>query len=142
MIKNNSNKGFFKPYEKKGRVSKKLLDMKGKAGVYIIKKPTGKFLYIGYSAGNLYDTATRHFRSWDDPRQRRVTFSQTGNYLIKVFKSTPKRAEIWEQFLINKYKPSKNEKIMELYSESDKRIFKKHQQELEEQFGKITETPF
>jgi len=39
--------------------------LKGKAGVYIIRDAeTHECLYVGSSAGRLYDTLTRHFQRW------------------------------------------------------------------------------
>ncbi|MFT3693960.1 MAG: peptidoglycan DD-metalloendopeptidase family protein [Kofleriaceae bacterium] len=39
--------------------------LKGKAGVYLIReRRSGELVYIGSSAGRLYDTLTRHFQSW------------------------------------------------------------------------------
>lgn len=39
--------------------------LKGKAGVYIIRDAESyECLYVGSSAGRLYDTLTRHFRIW------------------------------------------------------------------------------
>jgi hypothetical protein len=39
--------------------------LKGKAGVYLIRDlETHELLYIGSSAGRLYDTVTRHFQQW------------------------------------------------------------------------------
>jgi hypothetical protein len=39
--------------------------LKGKAGVYIIRDAeTHECLYVGSSAGRLYDTLTRHFQTW------------------------------------------------------------------------------
>lgn len=39
--------------------------LKGKAGVYIIRDAaTREIVYVGSSAGRLYDTMTRHFQAW------------------------------------------------------------------------------
>lgn len=38
--------------------------LKGKAGVYIIRETGGEIVYVGSSAGQLYDTLTRHFQRW------------------------------------------------------------------------------
>jgi Peptidase family M23 len=39
--------------------------LKGKAGVYIIRETdSGEIVYVGSSAGRLYDTLTRHFQTW------------------------------------------------------------------------------
>ncbi len=40
-------------------------DLKDKAGVYVIRDAdTHEVLYVGSSAGRLYDTLTRHFQTW------------------------------------------------------------------------------
>ena len=41
-------------------------DLKGKSGVYVIKNrdDSYKALYVGSSAGKLYDTLARHFQQW------------------------------------------------------------------------------
>lgn len=39
--------------------------LKGKAGVYVIRDAdSAEILYVGSSAGRLYDTLTRHFQTW------------------------------------------------------------------------------
>jgi hypothetical protein len=39
--------------------------LKGKAGVYVIRElDSGDTVYVGSSAGRLYDTLTRHFQTW------------------------------------------------------------------------------
>ncbi len=39
--------------------------LKGKAGVYVIREiETREIVYVGSSAGRLYDTLTRHFQTW------------------------------------------------------------------------------
>jgi hypothetical protein len=39
--------------------------LKGKAGVYVIREiETREVVYVGSSAGRLYDTLTRHFQTW------------------------------------------------------------------------------
>ncbi len=41
-------------------------DLKSASGVYVIKAhgDDGRVLYVGSSAGKLYDTITRHFQQW------------------------------------------------------------------------------
>lgn len=41
-------------------------ELKGKSGVYVIRAhgSDGKVLYVGSSAGKLYDTISRHFQRW------------------------------------------------------------------------------
>jgi hypothetical protein len=98
---------FFKPYAKPHKTNLKFTD--GKAGVYIIKRPgTTKPLYVGMSQTNLYKTITRHFQSWPDNSQVRVTYSQRSNVVMRVIITTPKQAERLEKHLILKYKPTDN----------------------------------
>lgn len=98
---------FFKPYAKPHSTNLKFTE--GKAGVYIIKQPgTPRPLYVGMSGSNLYKTITRHFQSWPDKSQVRVTYSQKSNIVIRVILTTPKQAERLEKYLILKYKPSDN----------------------------------
>ena len=87
-----------------------------KSGVYIIY-PAGsqKAVYIGYSGNNLYKTILRHFQSWDDPRQIRVTYPKQG-YNIRIVFCTPLQAERLERALIVKHKPKDNPYKYELYS--------------------------
>jgi hypothetical protein len=40
-------------------------DLKDKSGVYVIRDiESGETVYVGSSAGRLYDTLTRHFQTW------------------------------------------------------------------------------
>jgi hypothetical protein len=88
------------------------------AGVYLIKsKRTGEIVYIGYSQTQLYKTVTRHFQTWNDSQQERYTYSKT-NYLIRIILTTPKRAALLEQYLINKIKPRDNKQKLS-FNESD-----------------------
>ena len=105
---------FFKPYAKPGSTNLKFTE--GKAGVYIIKrKGTTKPLYVGMSQSNLYKTITRHFQSWADASQVRVTYSQKADIVIRVIITTPKQAERLERYLILKYKPSDNPRKVQQY---------------------------
>lgn len=98
---------FFKPYKKAHSTNLKFTE--GKAGVYLIKRQgESKILYVGMSQSNLYKTITRHFQSWDDPSQVRVTYSQRSNVVIRVIITTPKQADRLERYLILKYKPVDN----------------------------------
>ncbi|MCU0439150.1 MAG: hypothetical protein MUC49_14730 [Raineya sp.] len=65
---------FFPPYNEKGKTNfKNFTD--NKKGVYFIRKQdTNEILYIGHSKSDLYKTAYRHFQSWEDKKQYRVTY--------------------------------------------------------------------
>jgi hypothetical protein len=98
---------FFKPYNKPHSTNLKFTE--GRSGVYIIKRPSrSKPFYVGMSQSNLYKTITRHFQSWPDPSQVRVTYSQKSDVVIRVIFTTPKQAERLERYLILKYKPTDN----------------------------------
>lgn len=101
----------FPPY-----TDKKCTLQKTGAGVYIISK-NGKYLYIGYSSADLKKTMYRHFQSWNDPVQRRVTYSQLKDIVcLVIFCNTAKQASILEEALILKHKPRDNEQKLELYT--------------------------
>lgn len=86
----------------------KLSPNKNQKGVYILRK-NGKIVYIGYSGSNLYKTFTRHFQSWNDPRQVRITFNKNDRVSARiVYTSTAKQAWNLEKALIKKYKPTEN----------------------------------
>jgi excinuclease UvrABC nuclease subunit len=94
-----------------------------KSGVYLIY-PSGsqKAVYIGMSQTNLYRTATRHFQSWEDPKQIRVTYPKQG-YNIRIVLCTPLQAERLERALIVKYKPKDNPDKYLQYTLTDKDRF-------------------
>jgi len=87
-----------------------------KSGVYLIY-PIGsqKAVYIGMSGTNLYKTILRHFESWEDRQQIRVTYSKEG-YNIRVVFCTPLQAERLERALIIKYNPKDNPNKYSLYT--------------------------
>ncbi len=104
----------FKPYTNTGRCT--LQPTEGaKSGVYMIEK-AGKIVYVGYSASNLYKTMYRHFQSWDDPAQRRVTYANQKDIFCRVIFCPPTKAALLEEALILKYKPRDNEQKLQLYS--------------------------
>jgi hypothetical protein len=82
----------------------------GKSGVYIIKEDN-KIVYIGQSGTNLYRTILRHFQSWNDRTQARVTYIgklSRHKYKVRVVFVPPKKAIQLERDLIAKYKPRDN----------------------------------
>ena len=55
----------YRPVGGSGAYPQWVRDLKGEAGVYLIRDlDTRELLYIGSSAGRLYDTLTRHFQQW------------------------------------------------------------------------------
>lgn len=129
---------FVKPYNSKGRAN--IPGIKGKSGVYLIKNPAGELVYIGFSSSNLYKTLYRHFQSWNDPTQVRVTYPKTG-YTVRVVLTSPGRAAKLERALIVKNKPKDNPLKYENYQllHAEKRI----EQDYEScEFTPLNEVPF
>lgn len=105
---------FFKPYKKPQSTNLKFTE--NRSGVYLLKrKGDTKPVYVGMSGSNLYKTITRHFQSWNDPSQVRVTYSQKSDIMIRVIFTTPKQAERLERYLVLKYKPVDNPNKYESY---------------------------
>ena len=94
-------------------------------------------MYIGYSAGSLYKTVSRHFQSWNDRTQIRVTYPQSEAYKIRiVYTRTGSQAAELERALILKYRPTDNPNKLENY------LFSKNDQEIIQQEYNQTEAPF
>jgi len=93
-----------------------LSHLQGKAGVYLIKE-AGKIVYIGHSTSDLYKTALRHFQSWDDPTQQRITYAgqPVEIYTIRIVQTTPKQAPALEKKLILRHNPRDNWQKYESY---------------------------
>jgi len=112
---------FKPPYKKEGQTTFGK-SINGKSGTYIIKK-NNKIVYIGYSKSNLYKTIYRHFQSWIDPTQRRVTYQdqlKNNNFLVRVILCTPLQAQRLERYLILKYLPQDNELKIDLFTQEKK----------------------
>lgn len=81
---------------------------KKRPGVYIIKV-NGEIKYIGYSATNVYKTILRHFQSWEDSRQVRITYPKSSNVTARiVYTNTGSQAAKLERALILKMNPPDN----------------------------------
>lgn len=114
----------------------KLKPSKNQKGVYILKKDN-EIKYIGYSGSNLYKTLTRHFQSWQDRSQIRVTYSKNENIKARiVYTSTAAQAAKLEKALILKYKPTDNPNKYEQYSLnlSDNNLINNYQNSAEAPF--------
>jgi len=84
-------------------------------GVYLIKV-NGEIKYIGYSYTNVYKTILRHFQSWNDPTQVRITYPKSSNVTARiVYTNTGKQAEKLERALILKLNPADNPNKYEKY---------------------------
>jgi Uri superfamily endonuclease len=121
-----------------GKLNPKLLldYTKRQNGVYLIKY-NGEIVYIGYSAGSLYKTITRHFQSWKDRTQTRVTYPQNEAYKVRVvFTRTGSQAAELERALILKYRPRDNPNKYENY------LFSKDEKNTITEIYDQTEAPF
>lgn len=111
-------------YDKPGAVSFTVRASNGKSGVYLIYPKGGrKPIYIGRSGVNLYKTITRHFQSWADKTQARVTYPQGAGYQIRIVYTSPQRAEKLERALILTKRPKDNPNKLEMFeaTESEKK---------------------
>ena len=145
ILLTNDNKGlgalsvskFYTVYNN-GKINKQLrLKASGnQKGVYILKK-NNEIIYIGYSGSNIYKTLTRHFQSWDDKTQTRITYSKNQNIKARiVYTSTATQAAKLEKALILKYKPTDNPNKYEQYNLnlSDDNLINNYQNEAEAPF--------
>lgn len=105
------------PYKKNktGLRDKAVFNLRGKAGVYMIYDKNSTLRYVGFSGYDVYKTMYRHFQSWNDPRQIRVTYPRFGGYKVRlIYCSTAKQAAKLEKALILKYSPPDNPNKYEL----------------------------
>ncbi len=87
------------------------------SGVYGILSGSGKWLYVGEShTGRLYDTITRHFRSWKrnpktDSLGRRRGGTEYDRHQVRIvwIETAPDEAEALQYAVMNLYKPTDNE---------------------------------
>jgi len=103
------------PYNRKGKTN---FPDRERPGVYVIKeKDSGKIVYVGYSANNLYRTMYRHFQQWNHSEQPVISYANKGpqNYLCRVIYCTAKQAVTLEEMLILKYKPEDNPQKLDFY---------------------------
>lgn len=98
---------WFRPY--KNGIKTSLFDhipAKSKAGVYVVRSDSGRILYVGHSKTQIYATLYRHYQRWNDPAQRRFTFSR---YATEVCVYLPaggvETVFTLEQYLIGKLTP-------------------------------------
>ncbi len=98
-----------KPYTPDGKTNFRYTS--SKSGVYLIYK-NDKIVYVGFSGADLYKTMYRHFQSWTDNTQRRVTYNakrKNSPYTVRVVLTSPVRASKLEKELIKKHKPKDND---------------------------------
>ena len=120
----------FKPYEAPSVCTLKTTG----PGTYIIYKE-GRPVYVGFSASDVKKTMYRHFQSWNDPTQRRVTYKQLANITCRVIFTTAQRAAQLEEYLILKLKPRDNEQKLNLYTQSQLN-------KIEQEYFQAIEAPF
>ena len=108
------------PYSE-GRTNFPLRD---KSGVYLIREGR-RLVYVGRSATDLYKTLYRHFQSWRDEKQIRISYSRN-NFTVRVIYWTAAQAQRLERALIVKYIPRDNPEKYEQYTLDlkDKKIVK------------------
>jgi len=100
---------FLPPYTDEGKTT--FADARGQSGVYLIKNSAKEIIYVGYSRNNLYRTLYRHFQTWNDREQPRITYSKTGGYTVRVILTTPQQAERLEKYLVKRYQPRDNKTV-------------------------------
>lgn len=96
------------PYNSRGKSNFRYTE--GKSGIYMIYR-NGVLRYVGMSRSNVYKTMHRHFQSWDDSTQIRISYpakNSSSNYQCRVILCSPGKAEKLERLLILKYKPIDN----------------------------------
>ncbi len=93
------------PYNSKGKTT---FNVRNSPGVYMIYK-NSDLRYVGFSAKDVYKALYRHFQSWEDKRQVRVTYERLAGIKVRViYCNNSINADRLEKALIIKYKPSDN----------------------------------
>jgi len=120
----------FAPLYIDGKINKDLQLHKKQYGVYLIKR-NGVVRYIGHSSTQLYKTITRHFQSWEDRQQIRVTYPKEGTTVRIIYTNTAAQARQLEKALIIKHKPADNPNKYEQYTLdlSDKKLITQVEEE-------------
>jgi hypothetical protein len=103
------------PYKPNGRTT---FNVRGVPGVYVIYNGRSP-VYVGQGR-DVYRALYRHFQSWDDPKQVRVTYGKRGGYTVRVIYTTrhPQAVRL-ERALILKYKPQDNPTKLKTYELTD-----------------------
>jgi excinuclease UvrABC nuclease subunit len=99
------------PYNPEGRTN---FPRRGLPGVYLIYDGEVP-VYIGHGK-DVYKPLYRHFQSWTDSTQVRVTYPKTGYLVRVVYVKTLTIAQKLEKALILKYGPRDNPYKFEQYS--------------------------
>lgn len=109
---------YVKIIDKPGKYSESVRAARGRSGVYMIFHKD-QLRYVGHSGKNLYKTITRHFQSWDDPMQIRITYPQSLEYFVRIIFTTPRKAMKLERAIIVKYRPPDNLDKLKSFTEGD-----------------------
>jgi len=99
------------------KAGKPFFKTRKRPGVYIIYKNDVP-AYVGYSSNDVYLRMYRHFQSWEDRRQIRVTYVKNDEQIkVRViYCNTAQQAKRLEYGLILKLQPTDNPRK---YSEND-----------------------
>jgi len=95
------------PYRVENGIKKTVFNIRFRAGVYMIYK-NGSLSYIGFSGTDVYKTMYRHFQSWKDKRQIRITYDPAKVKVRVIYCRTYDQADRLEKALILKHKPKDN----------------------------------
>ena len=106
------------PYSDENGKRKTVFNIRNRPGVYMIYKG-GRLRYVGYSETDLYKTMYRHFQSWNDRRQIRVTYDPDKVKVRVIYCRDGIQADRLEKALILKHKPIDNPNKYTLF-EADK----------------------
>lgn len=84
--------------------------LRNQSGVYVIRdRQTARVLYVGESHANqLYDTLTRHFQRWRDPRRPRATYRRNAVEIAVRTMPSPAAPE-HQNKLIRRMQPRDND---------------------------------
>lgn len=92
----------------------------GKKGVYLISE-NGKIVYVGHSLKDLYKIITRHFQSWKDASQVRITYQnkiRRNDYKVRIVTGlSDKRILKLEKALVIKLRPRDNDIKYDLFTQ-------------------------
>jgi len=123
-----------KPYNENGKTNFKI---RHKAGVYLIFK-AGEIRYIGFSRTDVYKALYRHFQTWKDPIQQRITYKNIKGIKVRVvYCNTPKDADRLEKALIIKMQPPDNIDKYWINNETDEKENKIYSEYLAEDTSKV-----
>lgn len=101
-------------------------------GVYLIReKITKEIVYVGMSKSCLYKAMYRHFQSWNDNRQHRVTYNNRPGYEVRLICIDKSKTVYYERRLIRYINPRDN---TELYEDANE-IQSKYNNEISKEFG-------